>query len=139
MTAPDPQEVALVAAAAEVRGAARCPYSGFAVGCALRDRSGRIWTGANVENASYTLGLCAERVALFYALTHGADAIESIAVVTGADRPAAPCGACRQILFEFAAEADLVLVTTGGAELRTRVRDLLPFAFDASFLAPREP
>lgn len=139
MTAADPQEAALVAAAAEVRGAARCTFSGFAVGCALRDKSGRIWTGANVENASYTLGLCAERVAIFYALTHGADAIESIAIVTGADRPAAPCGACRQILFEFAADADLLLVTTGGAELRARVRDLLPHAFDASYLAPRVP
>lgn len=139
MTAADPREAALVAAAVEARGHARCPHSGFAVGCALRDAGGAIWTGANVENASYTLGLCAERVALFYALTHGAAAIEAVAVVTGADVPAPPCGACRQILFEFAADADLVLVTTNGALLRSRVRDLLPLAFDASFLAPRVP
>jgi cytidine deaminase len=139
MTAVDPQEAALVAAATEVRGAARCNFSGFAVGCALRDKSGRIWTGANVENASYTLGLCAERVAIFHAVTHGASKIASIAVVTAAEVPTPPCGACRQILFEFAADADLLLVTTGGAELRARVRDLLPHAFDASFLAPRVP
>ncbi|PCC66551.1 cytidine deaminase [Nannocystis exedens] len=139
MTAADPQEAALVAAATEARGRARCPFSGFAVGCALRDTGGTIWTGANVENASYTLGLCAERVALFYALTHGAAAIEAVAVVTGADVPTPPCGACRQILFEFAADADLVLVTASGALLRSRVRDLLPLAFDASFLAPRVP
>lgn len=139
MTAADPTETALIAAATEARGAARCPHSGFAVGCALRDASGRIWTGANVENASYTLGLCAERVALFYALTHGAAAIEAAAIVTGGDRPASPCGACRQILFEFATDADLLLVTTGGGLLRARVRDLLPLAFDASFLAPRQP
>ncbi|WAS98400.1 cytidine deaminase [Nannocystis punicea] len=139
MTAADPREAALVAAAAAVREHARCTFSGFAVGCALRDANGTIWTGANVENASYTLGLCAERVALFYALTHGAAAIEAVAVVTGADTPAPPCGACRQILFEFAADADLVLATTGGALLRSRVRDLLPLAFDAGFLAPRQP
>lgn len=136
MTPVDDQEAALIAAATEVRGAARCPHSGFAVGCALRDTEGRIWTGANVENASYTLGLCAERVALFYALTHGARAFEAAAIITGAHSPASPCGACRQILLEFAPDAALVLVTTSGGLLRATVRELLPLAFDASFLAP---
>lgn len=139
MTATESQEAALVAAAFEVRGRAHCPFSGFAVGCAMRDVDGRIWTGANVENASYTLGLCAERVAIFHAVTHGAGKIASIAVVTAAEVPTPPCGACRQILFEFAADADLVLVTTGGARLHSSVRDLLPLAFDAGFLTPRQP
>src|SRR5690606_21300515 len=137
MTPADDDEAALIAAATEVRGAARCPHSGFAVGCALRDDEGRIWTGANVENASYTLGLCAERVALFYARTHGARRTTAAAIITGASSPASPCGACRQILFEFAPDARLVLVTTSGELLRASVRELLPLAFDASFLAPR--
>ena len=137
MTPADDDEAALITAATEARGAALCPHSGFAVGCALRDDAGRIWTGANVENASYTLGLCAERVALFYALTHGARRIAAAAIITGASSPASPCGACRQILFEFAPDARLVLVTTGGDLLRASVRELLPLAFDASFLTPR--
>lgn len=139
MTPADDDEAALIAAATAARAAARCPYSGFAVGCALRDAGGQIWTGANVENASYTLGLCAERVALFYALTHGARVIDRVAVVTGAAAPTSPCGACRQILYEFAPDAALVLVTTAGAITRVTVRDLLPLAFDADALGPRDP
>lgn len=132
---PDDLDSSLVAAATEARGAAICPHSNFAVGAALRDTEGRVWTGANVENASYTLGLCAERVALFYALTHGARGFTALAVVTGARAPTPPCGACRQLLFEFAADATATLVADGG-QLRTSVRDLLPLAFDASFLDP---
>jgi cytidine deaminase len=137
MKAADHDEAALIAAAAEARGAAICPHSGFAVGCALRDDQGRVWTGANVENASYTLGLCAERVALFYALTHGAKNFTEIAVITGAAVPASPCGACRQLLYEFARDAALTLVTADGQTLRTGVAELLPLAFDASFLTPK--
>ncbi|HEY0135545.1 MAG TPA: cytidine deaminase [Nannocystis sp.] len=131
----DPQEAELLAAAWHAREAALCPYSKFAVGAAILDGEGRVWTGANVENASYTLGLCAERVALFYALTHGARDIRSVVVVTGAATPSSPCGACRQILFEFAAKATLVSATAGDQVLRIRVRDLLPHGFDASSLA----
>lgn len=133
---PEPR---LVAAAAEARAAAICPHSRFAVGAALLDTEGRVWTGANVENASYTLGLCAERVALFYALTHGARGFTALAVVTGARAPTPPCGACRQILFEFAADAQATLVAADGQTLRTSVRELLPLAFDASFLDPQGP
>jgi cytidine deaminase len=128
------REVELLAAAWEARAGALCPYSKFAVGVAMVDGEGRIWTGANVENASYTLGLCAERVALFYALTHGARDIRGIAVVTDAHAPASPCGACRQILFEFAANATLISAVADGRTLRTTVRDLLPHGFDASSL-----
>lgn len=134
MTEPS-HEARLLAAAAEARAAAICPHSGFAVGAALLDDAGAVWTGANVENASYTLGLCAERVALFYALTHGAKRFTAIAVVTGAVSPSSPCGACRQLLYEFAGDATLVTATTAGEALHTTVRALLPFGFDASSLA----
>lgn len=135
MTRPD-DEARLVAAAAEVRGRAICPFSRFAVGCAMLDDQGRIWTGANVENASYTLGLCAERVAIFHALTHGGRGFTAAAIVTAAKSPTSPCGACRQILYEYARDAELILVTTDGQTLRTRVRDLLPHGFDAGCLDP---
>ena len=124
----------LQAAAWQAREGALCPFSRFAVGAAILDGAGRVWTGANVENASYTLGLCAERVALFYALTHGARDIRCVTVVTGAATPSSPCGACRQILFEFAADATLVSATADGQVLRTTVRALLPHGFDASSL-----
>lgn len=135
MTRPD-DEARLIAAATEVRGNAVCPFSRFAVGCALLDGQGKIWTGANVENASYTLGLCAERVAIFHALTHGGRDFSAIAIVTGAKRPTSPCGACRQILYEYARDAALILVTTDGQIARAALRDLLPNGFDASDLEP---
>jgi len=131
-------EESLLAAAAAARAAAICPHSGFAVGAALLASDGTVWTGANVENASYTLGLCAERVAIFYALTHGARDFTAIAVVTGAATPSTPCGACRQILLEFAGDATVVTATTAGEAMRTTVRALLPFGFDASSLARSE-
>jgi cytidine deaminase len=131
-------EQRLLTAAAEARAAAICPHSGFAVGAALLAGDGTVWTGANVENASYTLGLCAERVALFYALTHGARDFTAVAVITGATTPSSPCGACRQILLEFAGDAAVITATTGGDALRTTVRALLPFGFDASSLARAE-
>ncbi len=131
-------EDSLLAAAATARAAAICPHSNFAVGAALLASDGTVWTGANVENASYTLGLCAERVAIFYALTHGARDFTAVAVVTGAATPSTPCGACRQILLEFAGDATVVTATTSGEALRTTVRALLPFGFDASSLARSE-
>ena len=131
---PHPREAELLAAAAEARAGALCPFSKFPVGAAILDGAGRVWTGANVENASYTLGLCAERVALFYALAHGARDIQHVAIVTGAAAPSSPCGACRQILFEFAADATITSTVPGGQLLRTSVRELLPHGFDASSL-----
>lgn len=131
-------EASLLAAAAAARAAAICPHSNFAVGAALLASDGTVWTGANVENASYTLGLCAERVAIFYALTHGARGFTAVAVVTGAATPSTPCGACRQILLEFAGDASVVTATTSGEVMRTTVRALLPFGFDASSLARSE-
>jgi cytidine deaminase len=126
----------LVAAAWQAREAAICTYSGFAVGAALRDADGRVWTGANVENASYTLGLCAERVAIFAALTKGARGFTHVVVATDTPRPTTPCGACRQILVEFAKDAQVVMVTKSGEPLRLSVRELVPHAFDDSALTP---
>lgn len=134
MTRPD-DEARLIAAAAEVRGNAVCPFSRFAVGCALLDGQGRIWTGANVENASYNLGLCAERVALYFALTHGARGFRRVAVVTDARAPTPPCGACRQALFEFAGDARVILENRTGERQVHGVRELLPLAFESRYLA----
>lgn len=131
---PPSGEDELLAAAWEARAGALCPFSKFAVGAAILDGAGRVWTGANVENASYTLGLCAERVALFYALAHGARDIQHVAIVTGAATPSSPCGACRQILFEFARDATVTSAVADGQRLHTTVRELLPHGFDASSL-----
>lgn len=137
MSADEPAveiEARLLAAAWAARDAAVCTYSGFAVGAALEDDEGRIWTGANVENASYTLGLCAERVALFYAVTHGGRGFRRVVVVTDTPHPTSPCGACRQILWEFARDATVVLANRQGDVLRVTMPELVPFAFDDAAL-----
>jgi cytidine deaminase len=139
MSPPDPAsmlspaETSLVSAAWDVREHAVCRYSGFAVGAAFLDAHGRTFTGANVENASYNLGLCAERVALYHALTHGADRFVTLAIVTDAPVPTSPCGACRQALWEFAPQVEVLLVNRDG-HVRTSMRDLLPLAFDDAAL-----
>jgi cytidine deaminase len=135
MAAPrkPPPGDALIAAAWKAREAALCRYSGFAVGAAIEDGDGTVWTGANVENASWTLGLCAERVAIFYAVTHGARDFRRIVVVTDTPQPTSPCGACRQILHELAPGAEIVMATRTGART-LRVAELLPFAFDDAAL-----
>jgi len=124
----------LVAAAWAAREGSLCTYSKFAVGAVLEDAAGNLWTGANVENASYNLGLCAERVALYYALTHGASGFRRIAVVADAASPVPPCGACRQALFEFAPDATLSLENRAGERQHYTVRELLPRAFEAHHL-----
>jgi cytidine deaminase len=126
-------EAELVDAAWDARTRAVCTYSGFAVGAALLDVHGQRFTGANVENASYNLGLCAERVALYHALTHGAGRFVAVAIVTEAPTPTSPCGACRQVLWEFAPHAEILLVTRSGHQ-RLTMRDLLPHAFDPDTL-----
>ncbi len=124
----------LVAAAWEARTGSLCTYSKFAVGAVLEDATGKLWSGANVENASYNLGLCAERVALYYALTHGASGFRRIAVVADAATPVPPCGACRQALLEFAPDATLTLENRAGTRQSFTVRELLPEAFEAHHL-----
>lgn len=128
-----PEEQDLLDAAWEARKGAVCGFSGFGVGAVLVDDRGFRYDGANVENASYNLGLCAERVALFHALTHGASAFTRVVIVTEAASPTSPCGACRQALWEFAPQAEL-LIANRDAHQRMTMADLLPHAFDASAL-----
>ncbi|HWH70730.1 MAG TPA: cytidine deaminase [Candidatus Sulfotelmatobacter sp.] len=121
----------LIAAAAQARRQAVAPYSRFQVGAALLTRGGEILTGANVESASYGLTCCAERVALFKALTEGKRDFEAVAVVARAPGGPMPCGACRQLLAEYAPEA--VVWVADSRALRAvkqfSVKDLLPAAF----------
>jgi cytidine deaminase len=124
----------LVEAALEARQNAHAPFSHFLVGAALEDSTGRIHTGCNVENASYGLTLCAERVAVFKAVSEGARQFRRVAVVADTDSLTPPCGACRQILWEFCGDAELVLANLHGKTETLRLKDLLPRPFDASFL-----
>jgi len=110
------------------------PYSRFKVGAAVRGASGRIHTGCNVESASFGLTCCAERVAVFKAVSEGEHEIVAVAVVTDASPPAAPCGACRQVLYEFGADMAVVRANLSGERLDAVMRDLLPDGFDGKSL-----
>jgi cytidine deaminase len=120
----------LVALAAQARRHAYAPYSHFAVGAALLAKSGRVYTGANVENASYGLSVCAERVAVWKAVAEGERAFTAIAVVT--ENGVSPCGACRQVLAEFAGDPQSLRLIVADAQGRRRtytLAELLPEAF----------
>ncbi|WP_280150567.1 cytidine deaminase [Piscinibacter sp. XHJ-5] len=122
----------LIALAAQAREAAYAPYSGFRVGAAVRARDGRLFTGCNVENASYGLCNCAERTALFSAIAAGvpAGALDRIAVIGDTAQPISPCGACRQVMLELGGEAlAVVLANLHGARQVTTAGALLPGAF----------
>jgi cytidine deaminase len=121
-------EIALLARAA--RESAHAPFSGFKVGAALRARSGEVVTGCNVENASYGLTMCAERVAVFKAVSEGMRGFDSIAVVVDSPKPAAPCGPCRQILWEFCGDIWVRMENLRGRGLTRRMSELLPLPFD---------
>lgn len=118
---------ALLDAATQARQRAHAPYSRFAVGAALRAGSGRIYAGANVENASSGLTVCAERVAVWKAVSEGERRIEALAVITAPG--ATPCGACRQVLVEFEADLPILVADTGGRAWLTTLAALLPDAF----------
>jgi cytidine deaminase len=124
----------LLAAALAARQNAHAPYSHFLVGAAVEDASGRIHTGCNVENATYGLTVCAERVAVFKAMSEGVREFRRIAVAADTEMLTPPCGACRQILWEFCGDIEVTLVNTRGKSETLRMKDLFPRAFDASFL-----
>lgn len=123
----------LIAAAKKARRNAYCPYSKFKVGAAILASSGKIYAGANIENASYGLTLCAERAAAACAVSDGERHFAAIAIVAG-DRPVAPCGACRQVLSEFGADMDVILGTLRGEGTVIKLSALLPSAFTPRML-----
>ena len=130
MPAPD----ALVAAARRARRNAVAPYSNFKVGAALLTADGTVITGCNIENATYGLTLCAERVAMFTALAAGHRRFTRIAVVAATAAPTPPCGACRQVLWEFGGDLDVILANLRRESGRYRLSDLLPLPFDRRLL-----
>jgi cytidine deaminase len=119
----------LVAAATAARERAYAPYSRFQVGAALLDDAGRVHAGANVENASYGLTVCAERSAIFAAVSGGVRRFVALAVVTSISPPATPCGACRQVLREFAPDLEIVTANLAGERRFTDLATLLPESF----------
>jgi cytidine deaminase len=125
---------ALIEAALGARKNAHAPFSNFQVGAAIEDSDGRIHTGCNVENATYGLTICAERVAVFKAISEGARKFTRVAVAADTDALTPPCGACRQILWEFCGDIELTLVNPRGKIEILRLKDLFPRPFDASFL-----
>ena len=123
-------EERLIAEAFRSRGNAVSKRSGFSVGAAIEAENGTIYGGCNVENSTYGLTVCAERVAIWKALSEGVRRFRAVAVVTGADEPTPPCGACRQILWEFAGDVPVVSATAGGKRRLYRMSDLLPEPFE---------
>lgn len=130
MPAPD----LLVAAARKARRRAIAPYSKFKVGAALETEDGTVIEGCNVENASYGLTMCAERVAMFSALAQGHRQFRRIAVVADTDAPTPPCGPCRQILWEFGGDLEVTLANLRRVTGTHRMADLLPLPFDDRLL-----
>src|SRR6202162_2321141 len=133
-THPDAHDDSLVTAARTAREHAHAPYSNFRVGAAVRAKSGRIFTGCNVENATFGLTLCAERVAIFKAVSEGERGFDAVAVVADTHTLTPPCGSCRQILWEFCGDAEVVLANLSGKVERYRMSALFPKPFDHSFL-----
>jgi cytidine deaminase len=133
---------ALAQAALAARQHAYAPYSHFLVGAAVEDADGRIHTGCNIENATYGLTVCAERVAVWKAMSEGVRQFRRLAIAAEAAPDSAsftptftpPCGACRQILWEFCGDIEILLVDPNGASESLRLKDLFPRAFDATFL-----
>ena len=136
MSASD--DARLVEAARVARQHAMAAFSGFAVGAAIETSSGTIVSGCNIENASYGLTMCAERVAIFKALSEGHRSFRRVAVVAETEEPTPPCGACRQILWEFGGDLEVIVANTRRELARFRLRDLLPHPFDVRVLN-REP
>ena len=124
-----PGDEELVRVASLARQRAHAPYSKYKVGAAIRSKRNKVHSGANVENASYGLTVCAERTAAFAAINAGDTVFDAIAIVIDDERLPTPCGACRQVLAEFSPEMRVILATAGGKRKVTSLRDLLPDPF----------
>ena len=124
----------LVMAARQAREHAVADFSNFKVGAALLTPSGDVVTGCNVENASYGLTMCAERVAIFKALSEGHRSFTSIVIVADTEDPTPPCGACRQIIWEFCGDVEVTLANLQQVTKTLRMKDLLPLPFDKRLL-----
>jgi len=124
----------LIAAARAVRLRAHAPYSGFQVGVGLETPSGRIITGCNVENATYGLTICAERVAVVKAISDGETKFTRLVLVADTETPTPPCGACRQILWEFCGDIEIILANLKEVKATYRLADLFPLPFDGRLL-----
>jgi cytidine deaminase len=128
----------LIDAAQAARLQSVAPFSNFLVGAALKTESGKVYTGCNVESASYGLTVCAERVAIWKALSEGERNFTALAVVADTETLTPPCGTCRQIIWEFARGAEIVFANLKGQTEVFHIADLLPRAFDARFLKKRQ-
>ena len=124
----------VIAAALAARERSVAPFSNFLVGAAVRTDTGKIYTGCNIESASYGLTVCAERVAIWKALSEGERTFTNLAVAADTQTLTPPCGTCRQIIWEFAKHADIVMVNLRGNREGVHIENLLPRAFDARFL-----
>jgi cytidine deaminase len=124
----------LISAAKQARENAHAPFSNFRVGAALRATSGRIFGGCNVENATYGLTVCAERVAIFKAMSEGERGFDAISVVTDADTLTPPCGACRQLIWEFCGDVPVIMANLKGKVEIIQMKNLFPKPFDSSHL-----
>lgn len=124
----------LIEIATKARLQSVAPFSNFLVGAAVRTASGKVYTGCNVESASYGLTVCAERVAIWKALSEGERQFTELAVVADTEALTPPCGTCRQIIWEFCRQASIVLANLHGESQLVSIGDLLPRAFDARFL-----
>jgi cytidine deaminase len=124
----------LVNAARAARQHAVADFSGFKVGAALETDAGEIITGCNIENASYGLTICAERVAIFKALSEGKRSFTRIAVVADTASPTPPCGACRQIIWEFCGDVEVIIANLAAITATLQMKDLLPLPFDKRLL-----
>jgi len=129
-----PDDIDLINSASEIRKNARAPYSHFKVGAALLAADGRVFTGVNVESSSYGLTICAERIALGKALSEGADKFSKIAIVVDSKKLVPPCGACRQLLYDYAPELEVIISNGKGQSKKYKLIELFPEPFGMSFL-----
>jgi cytidine deaminase len=124
----------LLRAALDAKEKSFSPYSRFRVGAALLTKSGKIYTGCNIENSSFSLTICAERTAVFKAISEGEKEFSSILIVSDDESYCPPCGACRQVLSDFATDIEIIMVNSKGDELTRTLTELLPLAFGSSYL-----